>query len=1345
MKWMEEQDIDSTSGARSACVIVLDDLPPVPTEKGKRKTTTTTAMPKSSNTVSGKRKKADNSKGTEDVTLFFKPLTAASAMSENPAKMERPKRRTANPAPTYAEPTSPLKPDKPMRATTKKAKDNTATMAVKNNPSKRSSTEAAGDRVKNSTKSEVKTDPMIPPEKKVKIAAMFLTPKQRAAELKAEQSLAAKTGLREQIEKGKDLTRQLNQDWGISTGESTVSFLRHFFFVCLPRILSLPLLLKSPSTEVRHGHNYTEQAPFPFQKLNLNQLVAAEHIVPDWQRLATETPFPTSFNSHVDQMDRRVVPLVATIPAVYLSNSSGRSITKPVFSQRDLITLLMSSAERSRLSRPSHKPVATVVHIDSDPAIKVPPTSLPADLPKDQSRGKVAVDLFDGHYRKRACDRDSKSMLWTDKYQPPDSKHVIGNRDPVLSLRSWLARWKIRTDKGQRNKTIKPGKSTRTKVGGNFDSDDDEFVVSSAVTEISDSEDEDDGTLCNTILLTGPAGTGKSAAVQACAGELGFGVLELNAADGRSGRQIMSMLHEATQSHQVKGNKHQDSEAVGNPAAASSESPAERERGSKACGLPRSASSAVAKLFGNVSDKKKQDKKKGKSGNRDTSDGNKQTQDKSVGKKSKEMPTKETEKASGKRKKQKPPPVPKSLIYTTPTDDETPTNIAKVIGCDVKDLVAQNKSRYPGLSAKARLKLGTTLVYGNESEYDLGAAAKNLTGAVSLTEASLILIEDIDLVFDGDRGFWPAINQLMLITKKPIILTSTTSKPVVPVKSPFDTLTFRRPSCAVLLLHARLLCHTEGLEILNKDLALLITAFRHDVRRLFLTLQFWSTGRLRNSSSTVAFPVPAFEQILGLYTTNISCASVVDQFIKLLNPASDADRASIEDIFCASNLVMRARELSIDLPLACSAQVLLSKRVSSENMGGTGSMSSERTLAASVAEMELVADWCEVRSSFEYLDPEKEIAEDDAQWTRSDARWAMSASWATNGHGLLSEIASYAEVISMRASHRFDPEGSRVSEIAEEIQCAAQAKLAHTAVVEGRDDAIMNNSENLASGKDDIVRCDDGSGARNLTRGDNASLIEAETDNGACTVEEAAIPSSVTYFTPPPPVGPPPTEILEKYRIAAAEAVFTSKPSFGENSIIVDGEDEGDIVDVDEPDPIVSAEIDEGCQVEGECSDADGDGDGDGDADDSTPVMPLDGSSFAPDASAYFVTQSLEEVTAKNAATLTRTVRRGVTAESKLSNTALVVDYLPVLRTSSLTARFVSYSSVFLCMAFIYYFSLGTVCRLEDVRKAAGNSRRFSHYLSQRAFNEKQIILLSDGIGTEHHSTQTVARFPSFA
>ena len=50
------------------------------------------------------------------------------------------------------------------------------------------------------------------------------------------------------------------------------------------------------------------------------------------------------------------------------------------------------------------------------------------------------------------------------------------------------------------------------------------------------------GGFANTALIEGPPGAGKTAAVYALAAEMGFNVLEVNAASNRTGRQVSGEL-----------------------------------------------------------------------------------------------------------------------------------------------------------------------------------------------------------------------------------------------------------------------------------------------------------------------------------------------------------------------------------------------------------------------------------------------------------------------------------------------------------------------------------------------------------------------------------------------------------------------------------------------------------------------------------------------------------------------------------------------------------------------------------------------------------------------------------
>uniref|UniRef100_A0A8C3SFD3 ATPase family AAA domain containing 5 n=1 Tax=Chelydra serpentina TaxID=8475 RepID=A0A8C3SFD3_CHESE len=136
---------------------------------------------------------------------------------------------------------------------------------------------------------------------------------------------------------------------------------------------------------------------------------------------------------------------------------------------------------------------------------------------------------------------EKEDVLWTEKYQPQDSSELIGNSTEIKKLHSWLKEWKKRADWEEK----------RNQKSEKDDTESQQDSMDSMDFKDDKSGSEEENTLCNTVLITGPSGVGKTAAVYACAQELGFKIFEVNASCQRSGRQILSQLKEATQSHQV--------------------------------------------------------------------------------------------------------------------------------------------------------------------------------------------------------------------------------------------------------------------------------------------------------------------------------------------------------------------------------------------------------------------------------------------------------------------------------------------------------------------------------------------------------------------------------------------------------------------------------------------------------------------------------------------------------------------------------------------------------------------------------------------------------------------------
>ncbi|KAG4194273.1 hypothetical protein ERO13_A06G043800v2 [Gossypium hirsutum] len=137
---------------------------------------------------------------------------------------------------------------------------------------------------------------------------------------------------------------------------------------------------------------------------------------------------------------------------------------------------------------------------------------------------------------------ESDNSLWTDKYQPKSATEVCGNIESVKFMSDWLRLWCKRSFRA-----IKASNNI-DKQSMQEDSDDD-FCASGSDSENIDEEDS----LKNVLLVTGPIGSGKSVAIHTCAEEQGFKILESNASDCRNGAVVKQKFGEALESHCLTG------------------------------------------------------------------------------------------------------------------------------------------------------------------------------------------------------------------------------------------------------------------------------------------------------------------------------------------------------------------------------------------------------------------------------------------------------------------------------------------------------------------------------------------------------------------------------------------------------------------------------------------------------------------------------------------------------------------------------------------------------------------------------------------------------------------------
>ncbi|XP_039269727.2 uncharacterized protein LOC120344526 [Styela clava] len=142
---------------------------------------------------------------------------------------------------------------------------------------------------------------------------------------------------------------------------------------------------------------------------------------------------------------------------------------------------------------------------------------------------------------------ENETILWTEKYEPICAVEIAGNSSHAEKMSNWLKEWKKRWEKEKEEleRQEKGGKDEKEDSDSDFDLDEDDKVKLK--------KEEDSFARCGVVI--GPFGCGKTASIYACAKELSFKVFEMNASSQRSSKQVLSQLHEATQSHQVSKSK----------------------------------------------------------------------------------------------------------------------------------------------------------------------------------------------------------------------------------------------------------------------------------------------------------------------------------------------------------------------------------------------------------------------------------------------------------------------------------------------------------------------------------------------------------------------------------------------------------------------------------------------------------------------------------------------------------------------------------------------------------------------------------------------------------------------
>ena len=179
---------------------------------------------------------------------------------------------------------------------------------------------------------------------------------------------------------------------------------------------------------------------------------------------------------------------------------------------------------------------------------------------------------------------ECETQEWVHKYSPASANQVLQAGPEVLILRDWLKSLTINSvgfRAGHTSKTRDSSVSSRRattrrkrrraeELEGFVLSSDEEanemcqllkstdshptsLMQKKSVIRARDAENSSNGErVSNAVIISGPHGCGKTAAVHAVARELGFEVFEINAGSRRSGRDILDKVGDMTRNHLVK-------------------------------------------------------------------------------------------------------------------------------------------------------------------------------------------------------------------------------------------------------------------------------------------------------------------------------------------------------------------------------------------------------------------------------------------------------------------------------------------------------------------------------------------------------------------------------------------------------------------------------------------------------------------------------------------------------------------------------------------------------------------------------------------------------------------------
>lgn len=379
-----------------------------------------------------------------------------------------------------------------------------------------------------------------------------------------------------------------------------------------------------------------------------------------------------------------------------------------------------------------------------------------------------------------AFDRfECESRDWARKYSPNNVEVVLQPGREAIILRDWLQQLQVSSttfkfDQSKPPRQVPSGRLSAKSRRKRRKSDDnlDGFIISSdnemiMMDELTDTDENvyvnangkrtmlrsgpavrvslNADTAGSAMLVSGPHGCGKTAAIYAAAQELGFEIFEINAGSRRGGKDVLDKVGDMTRNHLVKHQQDRDDNG--------------REE--------------IESDMDHLGSKFQADLDSGRQG---------------------------TMKA-----------------FYQPT--------AK----------AKCKSDNTGLRKLPEKKGGTPKKESPKRKQDKDIAPKPHD-----QKQSMILLEEVDVLFDEDKMFWPTVMELIQNSRRPVVLTCS-DESVLPLDelSLQGILRFRPPSPILATNYLLLTAGNEGHLLCPEAIAALYAAKGNDLRACLADLQFF--------------------------------------------------------------------------------------------------------------------------------------------------------------------------------------------------------------------------------------------------------------------------------------------------------------------------------------------------------------------------------------------------------------------------------------------------------------------------------------------------------------------------